>query len=123
MKTILVLVSWVLSVVMFLIFAISASGKFDLTGNIADNFKRWGIPIPVMVMIGVIELAGAIMLLIPKWNKIAIPALVSVMLGSVATHIVQFDELGLPILPLGMIITLVTIQILRTKITALGNTR
>lgn len=41
------------------IFLLAGAGKFDLSGNMASNFHRWGLPLPLMILTGVCELAGA----------------------------------------------------------------
>ncbi len=94
---------WVLRVLLALTFAISASGKLDSGGNIAAAFQRWGYSIPMMMTIGVVELAGSVALLIPKLTTIACALLALTMVGSIVTHIANFDEMGWPLLPIGLI--------------------
>lgn len=90
-------------------FLISASGKFDLGGNMAENFSRWGIPIIIMVTIGIAEVAGTIMLLFPKLSFYGAVLLTIVMLGSVVTHVRYYDEMGFPLLPVVVIFFLIIV--------------
>jgi uncharacterized membrane protein YphA (DoxX/SURF4 family) len=100
---------WVLRVLLALTFAISASGKLDPGGNVAEAFQRWGYSTPVMMAIGVVELVASIMLLVPKLTAVACAILAVTMLGSVVTHITHFDEMGWPLLPLVMIALLAVV--------------
>lgn len=103
MLRVLALVAWMLRVSLAATFALSASGKLELDGNMAANFSRWGIPLAVMVCIGAVEALGAILLLVPSRNRLAIRLLGAVMSGAVFLHAKQFDELGWPILPAALI--------------------
>lgn len=100
--------NWIIRVGLFLIFLISSLGKFDLHGNMAGNFIRWGLPLSLMVFIGVCEFLGGILLLVPRYAVQGAFLLIGIMIGSVAQHIVQHNEMGFPLLPL-VIITLLLI--------------
>ena len=102
-------VIWVLRIVLALLFAISASGKLDPSGNIAANFQRWGYPLAVMMAIGVWELAGSILLLFPRFTGPACLMLILVMAGSIITHVQRFQEMGWPLLPLALVALLLVV--------------
>lgn len=96
-------VIWILRVLLAVTFGLSASGKLDPGGNIAEAFQRWGYSIPMMMAIGVVEMAASIALLIPKFTTPACVTLVLVMCGSIVTHFTHFEEMGWPLLPLILI--------------------
>lgn len=54
-----------------------------------EYFTNWGIPLWMMHLIGVSELAGAIGLLIPRTRLAAAFALFLVMIGGLVTHLVH----------------------------------
>jgi len=59
---------WILRVLLAATFALSASGKLDPGGNIAEAFQRWRYSIPLMMAIGVVEMAASIAFLVPKFT-------------------------------------------------------
>ncbi len=77
--------SWILIVVLALLFVGAALGK--LTGAATPMFEAWGYPAWFALFIGVAELAGAIGLVIPKTTRWAIYGLTAVMLGAAYTHL------------------------------------
>jgi uncharacterized membrane protein YphA (DoxX/SURF4 family) len=94
---------WGLRVLLALTFALSASGKLDPGGNIAEAFTRWGYPIPMMIAIGVVELIASIALLVPRFTTPACAVLSLTMVGSIVTHFTNFAEMGWPLLPAGLV--------------------
>lgn len=99
----------VISVLCALIFFVAASGKFSTDGNMSDNFLRWGYSFRILLLTGLFEAAGGILLLIPKSRIMGAVALLAVMLGAMITHLRNFGELGIPLLPLVLSILLVVI--------------
>jgi uncharacterized membrane protein YphA (DoxX/SURF4 family) len=78
-------VSWILRVVLAALFILASTGK--LTGAATEMFAGWGYPGWFAMLIGVLELAGGIGLLIPKTMRPAILGLTVVMLGAAYTHL------------------------------------
>ena len=82
------IVGWVLSgLVSFFLIVISASGKFTEWDGKADMFATMGWDIDVMYKIGVVEVAIAILFLIPHTAFIAAILLAAYLGGAVATHV------------------------------------
>ena len=79
------IVSWILAVLLAVMFAMAAAGK--LTGAATPMFEGWGYPAWFAMLIGVAEAAGAVCLLIPKTTRCAIYGLTAIMLGAVYTHL------------------------------------
>jgi uncharacterized membrane protein YphA (DoxX/SURF4 family) len=94
-----VLAGWILSglIAAFLIFA-SASGKFvDFEGK-DEMFAKMGWDQAVMVKIGVVEVAIAILFLIPRTAFIAAVLLSAYLGGAVATHVRVNEAFYIPII-------------------------
>jgi uncharacterized membrane protein YphA (DoxX/SURF4 family) len=106
------IVVWVLQVLLAVLFILASSGK--LTGNpqVVEMFEGWGYPAAFMLLIGVLELAGAVGLLIPKTAGHAAMGLIGLMIGAAATHIAAGE--GLQVLrPIIFMVPLVAIVLLR----------
>ena len=76
---------WVLVVLLAAAFLLSGLGK--LTGAAAPMFANWGYPAWFATLIGVLEMAGAIGLLVPRLTRLAILGLTGIMLGAAYTHL------------------------------------
>jgi len=89
---------WVLSVLLaaFLILA-SASGKFTEWEGKAEMFSKMGWSNEVMFKIGVVEVAIAILFLIPRTAFIGAILLSAYLGGAVATHVRVGDSFVPPI--------------------------
>lgn len=81
--------SWVLAVLLAIGFILAAIGK--LTGAQTEMFLGWGYAAWFPTLIGVLELAGAIGLLIPKLTRFAIFGLTGLMIGAAYTHVANAE--------------------------------
>ncbi|HLT95016.1 MAG TPA: DoxX family protein [Membranihabitans sp.] len=74
----------------------------------AAEFESWGYHPAFMYVIGVVEITGAILLLIPKTRLPGIVGLGIVMLGAIGTHIYaeEYYQILLPLVLLLLLITL-----------------
>lgn len=63
-----------------------ASLQFEL-----DAFSRWGYSLPFMYLVGALEVAGAIGLLVRRLSALASISLAGLMVGAVATHVVHAE--------------------------------
>jgi hypothetical protein len=90
---------WVLSVLvaLFLIVA-SAMGKFTQWEGKAAMFAKMGWAENVMFSIGVVEVAIAILFLIPRTAFVAAILLAAYLGGAVATHVRVGDQFFFPII-------------------------
>ena len=79
--------SWVLQVILALLFAVGSSGKLMSAPPIVQMFEDWGLPKNFHLLIGVLELAGAIGLVIPRLAGYAALGLIGVMIGAAGTHL------------------------------------
>lgn len=69
-----------------------ASLEFEVTA-----FERWGYPLAFMFLIGALEVAGGIGLLLRRWSALAAAALTPLMWGAMGTHLLhqEWPMLGL----------------------------
>ena len=104
--------SWTLQVLLALLFAAAASGKLTSNPQVIEMFEGWGFPTSFMLLIGVLELAGAIGLLVPRTAGLAALGLIGLMIGGAATHLTHGE--GLQVLrPILFLVPLVAIVLLR----------
>ncbi len=78
-------IGWILVALLAAGYGLAALGK--LTGAQTEMFSGWGYPAWFAMLIGVLELAGALGLLIPKTTRYAILGLTGIMLGAGYTHL------------------------------------
>jgi uncharacterized membrane protein YphA (DoxX/SURF4 family) len=61
-----------------------ASLEFEVTA-----FERWGYPMAFMFLIGALEVAGGVGLLLRRWSALAAAALTPLMWGAMGTHLIH----------------------------------
>jgi len=88
MKNLSRIVSWILSILLALVFV--AVGTSKLVGRSsthwAHRFQGWGYPTGSSYVIGILEIVAGIAILIPRWRKIAAATFMIIMVGAVCTH-------------------------------------
>jgi uncharacterized membrane protein YphA (DoxX/SURF4 family) len=80
-----VIAGWVIAVLLAAGYGAAALGK--LTGAQNAMFEGWGYAAWFAMLIGVVELLGAIGLLVPRTTRFAILGLTLVMAGAFYTHV------------------------------------
>jgi len=80
---------WIPVVLLLFIFLPQGSAKFSDSSGWATAFRHWGYPDWFRITIGVIELGGVLMLLWPRTAAIGAAAIICVMLGGMATHLLK----------------------------------
>lgn len=106
-KTVL---SWVVASLLAAGFIMAGLGK--LTGAANEMFAHWGYAAWFATFIGVIELAGAVGLLIPRLTRPAILGLAVIMIGAAYTHVANGEGLGV-LRPIIFMVFLATLWWLR----------
>jgi uncharacterized membrane protein YphA (DoxX/SURF4 family) len=76
----------VLSILLALVYVVVAVAQIAGVAGVAESFARWGYPTWFRYLIGVLELAGAAILLIPKISGFACVLLGVLMVGAIYTH-------------------------------------
>jgi putative oxidoreductase len=82
--------AWLPAILLILIFARQGWAKFSDTSGWAAAFRHWGYPDWFRVMIGVLELAGVVLLILGRTAAFGAMIIIVVMLGAWATHLI-FD--------------------------------
>jgi uncharacterized membrane protein YphA (DoxX/SURF4 family) len=105
MKQIMKMSLWVILAILFLV----AGGSKLLNPEAhAENFTNWGYPIWFLYMTGIIEVGGAIGLLIPAARLSAILVLSATMVGAAVTHL-RAGEMGAVPVPLVFLVLLIVL--------------
>ena len=89
---------WVLSGLLTAFMLFSASGKFVEFKGKAEMFEQLGWSESVMVTIGIVEIAIALLFLVPRAAFIAAILLTAYLGGAIATHVRVGDAFFFPII-------------------------
>ena len=105
-------VSWVVQILLAAFYVLAASGKLMSRPQVIEMFRHWGFPDKFYLVVGTLELLGAIGLLIPRLSGYAASGLIVLMIGAALTHLINGE--GLQVLrPLLFILFLVLVVYLR----------
>ena len=77
--------------ILALVFVVSGGAKLASLPFEVEAFMRWGYPSWFMYTTGVLEVAGAIGLVIPRLSALAGACLAGLMLGAIATHLLHAE--------------------------------
>ena len=86
---------WLVTLLLVLLFATEGLAKFSSTHRWAHDFANWGYPVWFRILIGVLELAAAFLLLIPRAAGYGASVIVVIMLGGMLTHATHGDATGI----------------------------
>jgi uncharacterized membrane protein YphA (DoxX/SURF4 family) len=112
---------WLASALLALMFVRAGWMKFPETGLWARAFAGWGFPAWFRVLVGAVEVAGGLLLLVPRTAVYAALALGLIMLGGMGTHVVhgQPAHISHEVVPLAALLFVVWLRRrLRPKPTA-----
>lgn len=105
-------ISWIIQILLAAFYILAAFGKLISKPQVIAMFRHWGFPDKFYLVIGVLELSGAIGLLIPQMAGYAAAGLIVLMIGAGATHLINGE--GLQVLrPLIFIVFLTVVVILK----------
>jgi uncharacterized membrane protein YphA (DoxX/SURF4 family) len=82
-------ISWVVRILLAVFYVLAASGKLIGRPQVIEMFRNWGFPDKFYLVIGALELLGAIGLLIPRIAGYAASGLIMLMIGAALTHLVN----------------------------------
>jgi len=91
---------WLAALLSASVFLVAATAK--LAGVMDQNFERWGYGGRFALVVGVLELLGALGLLLPRTAGWAALGLSLVMIGAIGTHVAN-GEIIAALLPAGML--------------------
>jgi uncharacterized membrane protein YphA (DoxX/SURF4 family) len=86
---------WGLQILMGAGFIAIGIGKFQ-DPSWVQRFARWGYPDGFYMVVGVLECAGAIILLVPRLASYGAALIGAIMIGAAATHAVHGEMARLP---------------------------
>ncbi len=88
---------WTLTVVLAAFFLLAGGLKLRGAPSQIDSFSHWGYALWFLYVIGAVEAAGAIGLLVPRMAVFAVLLLGMTMLGAALTHLVHHEMMAVPI--------------------------
>jgi putative oxidoreductase len=99
------IVLWIVTGLLALLFVMSGAMKF-VNPQMAEHFRLWGYADWFRDSIGLIEVAAAIALLVPRTAVIGAIALAVVMLGAIYTHVAhgEVPEAAAPLVLLALLV-------------------
>lgn len=96
---------WVVSLALAALFLFSGINKLAGAEQMVTTFRRWGYPEGFYFLVGLVEVAGALLLLFPRTAALGATALIVVMIGAVITHLV-YDDAVMALVPLALLVLL-----------------
>jgi uncharacterized membrane protein YphA (DoxX/SURF4 family) len=93
---------WTLQILLATFYAIAATPKLMSDAEVVENFRRWGMPDKLYLLIASLELLGAFGLLISRTAAWAAGGLILLMLCAAGTHIAhgEWSMLPMPVIPM-----------------------
>ncbi len=91
--TVKVVAVWIISGLLAAVFILVGTPKLLQQPQLVDMFDQWGYARWFLVMIGALEVTGAILLLIPRVAIYGVALLSVLMLGAGYTHIANAEGL------------------------------
>jgi len=105
-------ISWVVQILLAAFYVLAASGKLLSRPQWIEMFRNWGFPDKFYLVVGALEVLGAVGLLIPRLVGYAAAGLFALMIGAAATHLINGE--GLQVLrPITLMIFLALVVYLR----------
>jgi putative oxidoreductase len=81
--------TWLVSLFLAFVFVRAGADKFSDDGGWARAFAVWGFPDWFRVLIGVLEVAAAALVLVPRAAPVGAVLIIVIMLGGMGTHLVH----------------------------------
>ena len=78
---------WIVAAALFALYVLAGTPKVLGASRAVLNFRLWGYPDSFRILIGVLEIAGGLGLLVPRLTTWAAGGLVCIMLGAIYTHL------------------------------------
>ena len=108
------IVLWVLSALLAALYLAAGGSKLAGAQQHVEHFAKWGYPDWFRLLVGALEVAAGIALLIPRAAIVASATLAVVMAGAVYTH-VRHDEAAQAMVPAVLLILLALVGYLRRR--------
>jgi len=91
MKSFRLVAVWILQFALAALFAIQGAVKLGGSKVWISRFGAWGYPDHFYIVVGLAEVLGAILLLIPRLAEVGALLLVTVMVGATVTHLIHHE--------------------------------
>ena len=104
--------SWIIQVLVTGLFMMMALPKLMSDQETVANFTRWGMPDKIYLVIGSLEVLGAVGLLIPRTSAFAAVGLILIMVGALFTHLTH-NEMMMALMPLMVMMMLAFVAYVR----------
>ncbi len=78
---------WIVTIVLAVAFLLFGTLKLIGAEPLAGEFTKWGYPVWFRLLIGVAEVGGAVLLLLPRTVALSAAGLGVLMVGAVFTHL------------------------------------
>ncbi len=101
-----VLISWILRLGVAAVFLSVGSAKFETHSMWVQLFDRIGFGVWFRYLTGVLQMAGAVLVLIPRTFLAGIAILACTMAGASLVWIVRFGEWGNAVIPAAILVAL-----------------
>jgi uncharacterized membrane protein YphA (DoxX/SURF4 family) len=111
----LFVLTWVASIVAALGIGLAGITKFAAAARWQELFAAWGFPLWFLPIVGALEIAGAVALLVPRLSLYGALVLGSVMIGAIGTLLIYPTPHFPVMLPMSYIILLIGISIARVR--------
>jgi uncharacterized membrane protein YphA (DoxX/SURF4 family) len=105
-------IAWVVQILLAVFYVLAAFGKLMSRPQWIGLFRNWGFPDKFYLIVGVLEMLGAVGLLIPRLAGYAAAGFVVLMIGAAATHLINGEGLNV-LRPLVFIVFLALVFYLR----------
>lgn len=109
------LISWAVGLILALFFMLNGLPKITPTRSeeVANQFESWGYSAEFAVAIGILEILGGVMVLIPRVAFYGALILIVIMVGAVYTHI--STGIGSPVFAIFLLILAIAQSILTKR--------
>jgi uncharacterized membrane protein YphA (DoxX/SURF4 family) len=86
-RRVLEILLWLPALFLVYVFLRQGFGKFDAQGGWARAFTLWHFPVWFRIAVGVAEIAGALLLLVPRTAFYGAALIAAIMVGAMLTHV------------------------------------
>jgi uncharacterized membrane protein YphA (DoxX/SURF4 family) len=81
--------AWMLALLLVVMFAHAGIVKFDPHGGWTRAFHNWGFPDWFLITVGVLEVAAALLLLVPRTARFGAAIIIVLMIGGIGTNLMH----------------------------------
>ena len=99
-----------LQVLLALFFAIQGIVKLTGSPSWISRFQAWGYPANSHLAVGLAEVVGAVLLLIPRFARFGALLLLAIMIGATATHLIHGEPQVVTTVIVGTLLALVLVK-------------